>query len=613
MSTFDSTKQLLSSVLEEITTGKIQLPDFQRGWIWDDEHVRSILVSIARSFPIGAVMMLDFGNDNLFQIRPIENVILSDGTLPQKLILDGQQRLSSLTQVLSLEGPVQTFNDKGREIKRYYYIDINKALSDKSLEDAFISVPADRKVKTNFNRDIVLDLSSRELELEHFHFPCTQILNSDEWEQDLNKYDHESFRKFMEFRMNILSSFRQYQLPIITLDKATSKEAVCLVFEKVNTGGVPLSVFELVTASFAVDGFNLRDDWMGSKQRDIEGRSFRLRQESILKGIEPTDFLQVVSLLNTYECRQEDIVEGKQGKEISAISAKRVSILSLSLDAYQKWAPAVENGFLLAAQFLRKQCIFETRDLPYRTQIVPLAAVLSKLGDKWREPKIYERLSQWFWCGVLGELYGGSVETRIANDFEELLPWLEFGNNNAGDEIPRTIRDAAFQESRLDTLRTRTSAAYKGLNVLILREGAKDFFWNETIQALNHEEMVLDIHHIFPRHWCEINGIRPAKYNSVVNKTPISAKANRKIGKKAPSEYLQDLQATLSVGLNDVQMNEILKTHKIPFECLRIDDFRTFYDERKATLLKLIEKSMGKPAQRDQSRDQSLEDNSNPT
>lgn len=609
MSAFDSTKQLLSSVLEEITTGKIQLPDFQRGWIWDDEHVRSILVSIARSFPIGAVMMLDFGDDVQFQIRPIENVILSDGTLPQKLILDGQQRLSSLTQVLSLETPVQTFNDKGRKIKRYYYIDINKALSDNLLEDAFISVPADRKVKTNFNRDIVLDLSSRELELEHFHFPCTQILNSDEWEQDLHEYDHESFGKFMEFRKKILSSFRQYQLPIITLDKATSKEAVCLVFEKVNTGGVPLSVFELVTASFAVDGFNLRDDWMGSEQRDIEGRSFRLRQESILKGIEPTDFLQVVSLLNTFECRQEDIEIGKQGKEISAISAKRVSILSLSLDAYQKWAPAVEKGFISAAKFLRKQCIFETRDLPYRTQIVPLAAVLSKLGDRWLEPKIYERMSQWFWCGVLGELYGGAVETRIANDFEELLPWLDFGNNNVVDEIPRTIRDAAFQESRLDTLRTRTSAAYKGLNVLILREGAKDFFWKETIQALSHEEWALDIHHIFPRHWCEINEIRPAIYNSVVNKTPISAKANRKIGSKAPSEYLQALQATPSVDLTDVQMNEILETHRIPFEYLRIDDFGTFYDERKAALLKLIEEAMGKPAQ----RDQSLEDNSYPT
>ena len=608
MSTFDSTKQSLSLVLDEITTGKIQLPDFQRGWIWDDEHVRSLLVSIARSFPIGAVMMLDFGGDIQFQIRPIENVNLPDGSLtPQKLILDGQQRLTSLTQVLSLGKPVKTFNEKGSKISRHYYIDIKRALENDLLEDAFISVPADRKIKTNFDRDIVLDLSSRELELEHFHFPCTQILNSDNWEHDLHEQHPKSFKKYLGFRQKILSAFREYQLPIITLGQATSIEAVCLIFEKVNTGGVPLSVFELVTASFAAQGFNLRDDWLGSEQHDIEGRRFRLIQEPILKGIEPTDFLQVVSLLHTYERRQKDIEAGKQGKEISAVSAKRASILSLSLDAYVKWAQDVEDGLVAAAKFLRKQCIFDARDLPYRTQIVPLAAVLSKLGDRWLEPKIYERMSQWFWCGVLGELYGGAVETRIANDYEELLPWLDIGKND--DEIPRTIGDAAFQERRLDTLRTRTSAAYKGLNVLILREGAKDFFWKEAIQVFNHEDWALDVHHIFPRDWCKRKGIRPEIYNSVVNKTPISAKANRKIGNKSPSVYLNALQENPRVGLSDEQMNKILETHRIPFSSLRADDFWEFYNRRKAALLELIEKAMGKIAQ----RDQSLEDRSDTT
>ena len=98
----------------------------------------------------------------------------------------------------------------------------------------------------------------------------------------------------MKFRKMILNAFRSYQLPVITLDKETTKEAVCLVFEKVNTGGVPLSVFELVTATFAAEGFNLRDDWLGSEPRGVEGRHERLANESILAGIEPTDFLQAV-------------------------------------------------------------------------------------------------------------------------------------------------------------------------------------------------------------------------------------------------------------------------------------------------------------------------------
>jgi len=600
MSTFGSAPLPLPQILADITAGKIQLPDFQRGWIWNDEHVKSLLVSIARSFPVGAVMMLDAGGDIRFQVRPIENVdFLDNPPEPEHLILDGQQRLTSLTQVLSLDKPVQTFNEKGAKIQRYYYIDIAMALEKDRLEEAFISVPEDRKIKTNFNRDISLDLSSQELEFKNFYFPCSQILNSDKWEESLHDHVPKKFGTFMEFRKHILSAFRTYQLPVITLGKATSKEAVCLVFEKVNTGGVPLSVFELVTATFAADGFNLRDDWLGSELRGVEGRRERLADEPILKGLEPTDFLQAISLLHTHERRKKDIAAGKKGKMISAVSAKRASILSLSLNAYRKWAPIIEQGFIWAAQFMRKQCFFNARELPYRTQLVPLAAVLSQLGDRWREPRIYDRLSQWFWCGILGELYGGAVETRIANDFEEILPWLSF---NSVHETPRTIREAAFQESRLDTLRSRVSAAYKGLNVLVLREGAEDFFWKDTIQALNYEEMALDIHHIFPRAWCKENGLKPATYDSIINKTPISYKANRMIGRKAPSEYLISLQGHEQVSLSESEMNRILTTHQIPFDHLRNNDFNDFYLGRKNALLELIEKAMEKPAQRDQSQ-----------
>jgi len=61
MSTFDSTKTPLKEILESIHKGQMQLPDFQRGCVWDDDHIRSLLVSIARSFPVGAVMLMEAG------------------------------------------------------------------------------------------------------------------------------------------------------------------------------------------------------------------------------------------------------------------------------------------------------------------------------------------------------------------------------------------------------------------------------------------------------------------------------------------------------------------------------------------------------------------------
>jgi len=606
MSTFDSTKLPLPDVLRAITEGSIQLPDFQRGWVWDDEHVSSLLVSIARSFPVGAVMLLDTGGEVRFQVRPIENVSF-DGAIPEpeRLILDGQQRLTSLTQVLALDRPVKTFDDKGKAIDRHYYIDITKALEADQLDEAFISVPADRKLKVNFNRDVVLDLSTPERECRAFHFPCNQILNSDDWEESLNEHAPERFQEYMRFRKQVLNAFRSYQLPAITLGKATSKEAVCLVFEKVNTGGVPLSVFELVTAAFAADGFNLRDDWYGSEERGVEGRHERLTREPVLGTIAAADFLQAISILHTHEQRQASLAAGKTGKAVAPVSAKRAAVLSLSLAEYERWADQVESGFILTARFLRKQCLFDTRNIPYRTQLVPLAAVLSSVQERWLEPRVYARLSRWFWCGVLGELYGGAVETRIANDFDELARWLTSDLDDADYAaqvgLPRTIAEASFQESRLDRLRSRLSAAYKGLNVLVLREGAQDFFWKASIHELEKEATSLDIHHIFPKAWCQQQGLKPAVFDSIVNKTPISYKANRMIGGKAPSTYLAALQKHTQVGLDDAGMNAMLATHRIDAEAMRTDDFQTFYARRKQALLDVIEQAMGKTVQRDQS------------
>jgi hypothetical protein len=591
MTTFDSTKRLLPDILKDVVAGKIQLPDFQRGWVWDDSHIQSLLVSIGRSFPVGAVMLLETGGPVRFQVRPVENVVLPE-PFPEaaKLILDGQQRLTTLTQVLSLDGPVKTRTDKGKAINRYYYFHIPTALEGpEHLEDSLRAIDENRLVKSDFGRKVDLDLSTRELECQQLYFPCNRILSWSEWLQDLNRYNGQELSTFLAFQSRILDAFGTYQLPIIELKKETSKEAVCLVFEKVNTGGVPLSVFELVTASYAADGYNLRDDWFGSKLRAVESRKERLAKESLLTLVEATDFLQAITLLHTLEKRRADVAAGKQGKQVAPVSAKRSSVLELPLDAYKKWASKVEEGFRLAAKFLRKQSFYDVRELPYRTQVVPLASVLTELGERWLEPRIYDKLTQWFWCGILGELYGGAVETRIANDLEELLAWVE--NDN---QAPRTIGDASFQPDRLDRLTSRLSAAYKGINVLVLNEGARDFFWKASIKELDAQELSLDIHHIFPRDWCETNGIPRNRYDTIVNKTPISYKANRMIGGIAPSEYLQRIQHHPQVKIDDLEMNRIIESHCVPSEPLRANDFENFYLLRKRELLKLIEKAMGK-------------------
>ena len=225
MSTFDSTKTLLGELLAKVVKGKLQLPDFQRGWVWDDEHIQSLLVSIARSFPIGAVMLLETGGETRFQVRPVEGVELPSNTNPEELILDGQQRLTSLTQVLKLDKPVATRDAKKRELKRHYYFDIEKALQSgpEALGEAIVAVDEHRTQRENFGREVTLDLTTREKEIESFHFPCSQILNSDDWEQALSEFAPAKLARFMKLRKLVVEPLRNSALSVIRLKKETSK------------------------------------------------------------------------------------------------------------------------------------------------------------------------------------------------------------------------------------------------------------------------------------------------------------------------------------------------------------------------------------------------------
>src|SRR5579875_1862899 len=190
------------------------------------------------------------------------------------------------------------------------------------------------------------------------------------------------------------------------------------------------------------------------------------------------------------------------------------------LERYQALAPRIESGFIAAAKLLFSQHVYGVRDLPYQSQLVPLAVIMADLGGKAETQDVRAKLLRWWWCGVFGELYGSAIESRFARDVQETPAWL------AGGEEPTTIRDATFRAERLDTMTSRLSAAYKGVNVLLMLTGALDF---RSGQAFNHAVYfggAVDIHHIFPKNWCESKGIKRAIYDTVVNKTSLFYKSN---------------------------------------------------------------------------------------
>lgn len=594
ITTFTSDKERLEEVLKAVAQGEIQLPEFQRGWVWDDIHIRSLLASVSLSYPIGAVMVLENGNPDVrFKPRPIEGVELDREVEPERFVLDGQQRLTSLYQALSYGKAVKTRDARKRGIKRWYYIDMCKALDlNIDREDAIVSLPEDRMVR-NFGSEIIQDYSTEEAEYQHHLFPVWQIFDSAGWRREFNRFWQHSDEKgvfFDKFEKSIIERFKQYVVPVIKLLKNTPKVAVCQVFEKVNTGGVSLTVFELVTASFAADGYNLREDWEGKRnargQKTGKGRKDLIRNQlhhKILRGVGADAHLQVVALLTTYE--------RKQSNTDAPVNCRRSDILKLTLGEYQKWCDRATEGFIKAGKILFQQKLFSNWDLPYSTQVVPLSTILTLLGDKADIDTVREKLIRWYWCGVFGELYGSATETRFSNDVVDVLDWIEGGG------APRTVEDSNFSPTRLYTLRTRNSAAYKGIHTILMRDGGLDFRTGEGIDVQAYFDDSIDIHHIFPRKWCQKHNIEARYYDSIVNKTPLSYKTNRIIGGNSPSVYLKKLRD--DNDMTEARQDEILASHVIDVDALKNDDFRAFFEARKEALLTRIEAVTGKKINRE--------------
>ena len=597
MSTFNIDSPLLSEILTYIGTGRIRLPDFQRDWRWDDYLIRSLLASVSQAFPIGAVLTLAVDGKNSLKPRPIEGVNpAEEAKTPNTLILDGQQRLTALFQSLKSEQGVYT-KATGKPIIRYYYLDIEKCLNDEiDREKAVLSCRNNRRVQRVSGE--VIDLDSDEMEYENSIFPVSKIFDPDDWGDKYKDYwrgkpsKHELFNTF---NSEVIGCFKQYSLPIIHLREDTRREAVCLIFGKLNTTGVTLTVFDLLTASFAIDNFQLREDW--------KERSKRLKKQPVLGNLESIDFLRALTLLST-----------KANPKIATASCTRPYILQLTAKDYKKWADITENGFIKAAQFLGDQKIFRAQDVPYQTQLIALAAIFASVNSAYKSAvealrseespqseealkeefiKAYkaqqdndQKISRWYWCGVFGEMYDRAVNTRIANDFSEVISWLR-----EETDLPSTVREANFQSNKLLEVRTRRSAVYTGTIALLIRNGCLDFLTGSSIENKVSSDSDIDIHHIFPKDWCKRKGIKSNIFNSIVNKTVLSRATNQSIGGPAPSKYLPKIK---EANIDKAKMNKILTSHLISADALQADDFWSFFEVRKEALLDAIEKAMDK-------------------
>jgi hypothetical protein len=555
MSLFEDTNpKKLSDLLGEIHSRTTALPDFQRDFVWEPSATQELIVSIANNYPAGSLLRVR-DQDKLFAAREFEGAPVLSGYTHTFLVLDGQQRLTSLFQAFYGVG------------EHRYFVNLHKLMVGMDFEDTIFHLRSGNKwVKEHDDfdaqrKDLMIPLSLLKSGSGGF---LEWIFDYTNGLPDENKVPTQKTLRAISDRW--FKVIDEYQFPVVTLSSDVKPDALCTIFETLNRTGVKLSVFELLTARFWPYKVNLRTLWDQA-----------IGKHPIIKEyeVDPYYLLQAISLASR-----------------PSPSCKRSEVLNLKASEINDWWSRVVEGFATGLKILRDDCrVVAAKWLPYQTMILPLAAVLAKL-EPTNTPESGSRrqqLKRWFWCSVFGQQYESSPNSQAAKDVSELVAWLK------GGAEPESITSMKFDPNMLRDTTPRQRAIYRGTICLVLgcAGGARDFHSQALITGNLIEQEGIDDHHIFPASYLEKQkGVTDSKRRDcVLNRTLIDRATNQLISDRAPSDYLTQIKNT-----PNFPFDTILKSHCLPTaddSPLLTDDFEAFLTWRQKELWKEIQRVTG--------------------
>lgn len=583
----------LSDLLAGIHKHKVTLPNFQRQWVWEPSLIYGLLISVAYRYPAGSLLTMPVTGAS-FALHPFEGSGDSLIQSPDLMILDGQQRLTSLYQALYKHDGVGV---KGRTY--HFYLDVPVLMSDPDgsidvgdpyFEKALFYVAEDRHGRRIRYEGLQprYELTTPEQEVAAGALPLRYTFDADgalaDWKQRyLVGLSNNDMPRYLELDTQWnrlvrpwLERIRSYPFPVVELRAGMPLGAICHIFEKVNSTGVPLDVFELCTAILWAQGFHLNEEWDKTRAELTRTQTLPMQPQP-LSG---THFLQGLALLDSLD-RKRANPDGRV-----AVSCRKEDLMALKKETVQKWWKVLVEGYSGASRFMRDNGILSERILPYSTLIIPLAAIFADIKHRKGAVQVgaaWPKVEQWYWCSVFSQRYSSQVETGAAQDYEQVIAWIE------GGKEPDAVRTFGFRSDTLQEITTIRNVIYKGLLCLLAREGAQDFGGGGSLSTNLFLDTNQDHHHIFPRRALREMGINDPRGETIVNKTLISSEVNRSIGGRRPSQYVQTLRNNLGTPVFD----DILQSHAIGPSHLGSDNWEAFVGDRRESLRSLIESVCG--------------------
>ena len=571
----------LFSLVNEAAQGKLALPQFQRSFVWTAGDIRELLVSVFNGYFIGSLLLLDIDSrEPPFLTRSVEGSRLTESALngaSSRLLLDGQQRITSLHYAFVAPGiPL-----KGRSKQPTVFFINLKKFFDGDVDEAIFY-----KSKSRCKRQ---ELEISTWQFENLTVPLSQVANQSNWSDWKSRYsnwllsqDVEQLKTWMQAREGNwqaeLSSVWQFSQPVLSLSRIEpgnmrQLEEICTVFEKLNSTGISLSVFDLLTARLYPQGVKLDELWNDA----LEQCDFLQKFDA-----DKSDF--GVFILRMIALKRGDEIKGK-------------ALIRLSVDRFNEdWLEAVHylnEGFKRLTSVQDGGFgVFNPKWLPSKTMIPLLGALLAKRDSlpADRRARATKVIQWWYWGATFIARYSGPTETISQRDFVALSRYMESVSNNY-PEVFSEVHDELLrheEEYSILSVERASNIAYKAVMCLLALNGAKDFRNYESITFSQ-----LDDHHIFPKAYLQESRPEPlygltasGTRNTIVNRTLISSQTNRAIGKRAPSDYLGDESIIYAANVQDILSRHFIDD--IAQRFLRQNNYPQFLKQRERAILNKI-------------------------
>ncbi len=507
----------LSTIIDHIDQGIITLPRFQRGYVWNRTQVRKLIQSLYKDYPIGSLLVWKTSAGH----QDVRGELRADlGTY--ELLLDGQQRVTSLYGIIKDKVPV--FSDSNTHAFKNLYFNVD------TEEFEFYG-----KTKMQHN---------------HRWVSVTEMMQRDSGEIIQRFVTDPNLTKYIS-RITRISSIKSKDLHIELVGSDKDMDTVVDIFNHVNSGGTKLSKGDLALAKICSYWPQAREE-MQARLEKWAGTGYHFNLDWMLRCINAvltghSDFAE----LDRHNFRAEDIHNGLQRAEQHVDKALAMFKVRLGLD--------------------HSHVLGSPNSLP----------AIVRFFDKLQTPpdtRTQDRLLYWYIHAMLWGRYSGPVETVIRQDI------MAVDDND--DAVAALIERLRFNRGHLAVYAqdfegsSRGSRFYPFLYLLTRVSDTLDFREGFGImQGLPGEDHQLELHHIFPKAKLYKHGYQRKEVNALANFTFLFKKTNRYIGDTSPEDYFPKYKSMNA----DVLASHWIPDNP---ELWKIENYREFLAARRELLAK---------------------------